>query len=141
MLIGQLACLAGLPVSTLRYYERAGLLSRPPRSAAGYRTYSSRAIAEIALIRSAREFGFSLRAIRELLEVVKRGADPCDRLKSLAAKRLSLLNRELVSLRRQRDELNRAVRSWQRGCTFDPHAVNCGVAPGRSHAGTSRLKS
>lgn len=140
-MIGQLARHAGLPVSTLRYYERAGLLSRPPRSAAGYRVYSRRAVAEIALIRGARQFGFSLRAIRELLDVVRRGADPCARLKSLAASRLAMLNRELASLRLQRDELNRAVRSWQRHCTFDPHAVNCDVAPGRSAAGTGRLES
>jgi len=65
--IGHLAKEAGVNLETVRYYERRGLLPKPPRSAAGYRLFPSDAARRLRFIRRAQELGFSLKEIRELL--------------------------------------------------------------------------
>lgn len=128
MTIGTIARRAGLATSTVRFYERKGLLSAPLRSAAGYRIYTARSLAELGFIRSARTLGFALNEIREVLILSRRGTAPCDRLKELAVERLALMDRELVRLQAQRKDLDRAARTWQRRCTFDPSATDCEFA-------------
>ena len=65
--IGHLAKQAGVNLETVRYYERRGLLPRPPRSASGYRLFPAEAARRLRFIRRAQELGFSLREISELL--------------------------------------------------------------------------
>src|SRR6266704_2139326 len=65
--IGHLAKQAGVNLETVRFYERRGLLLRPPRSASGYRLFPAEAARRLRFIRRAQELGFSLREIRELL--------------------------------------------------------------------------
>jgi MerR family mercuric resistance operon transcriptional regulator len=67
--IGHLAREAGINLETVRYYERQGLLPKPPRSASGYRLFPAEAARRIRFIRRAQELGFSLREIRELLSL------------------------------------------------------------------------
>src|SRR5258707_838951 len=67
--IGHLAREAGVNLETVRYYERRGLLPRPPRSASGYRLFSSDAARRLRFIRRAQELGFSLAEIQELLSL------------------------------------------------------------------------
>jgi DNA-binding transcriptional MerR regulator len=66
---GELANWAGVNVETLRFYERKGLLPRPPRRASGYREYPLECVRLIRFIKRAQELGFSLREIRELLDL------------------------------------------------------------------------
>ncbi len=70
MRIGELARLAGLNTATIRYYERRGLLTRPGRTTSGYRAYPAQSVVQLRLIRWAKGVGFTLREIRELLQVV-----------------------------------------------------------------------
>lgn len=65
--IGKLARAGGLAVDTVRYYERVGLLAKPARSASGYRQYPLEAVVRLQFIRQAKELGFTLAEIRELL--------------------------------------------------------------------------
>ena len=67
--IGHLAKEAGVNLETVRYYERRGLLPKPPRSASGYRLFPSDAARRLRFIRRAQELGFSLKEIRELLSL------------------------------------------------------------------------
>jgi MerR family copper efflux transcriptional regulator len=67
--IGHLAREAGVHLETVRYYERRGLLPKPPRSASGYRLFPSDAARRLRFIRRAQELGFSLKEIRELLSL------------------------------------------------------------------------
>ena len=67
MRIGELASEAGVGVETLRFYERRGLLEEPPRTGSGYRAYGRRAVRRVRFIRRAKELGFTLREIDELL--------------------------------------------------------------------------
>jgi len=67
--IGRLAKEAGVNLETVRYYERQGLLPKPPRSASGYRLFPTDAARRLRFIRRAQELGFSLKEIRELLSL------------------------------------------------------------------------
>ena len=65
--IGQLAREAKVNLETVRYYERRGLLAKPPRTHSGYRLFPSEATQRLRFIRHAQDLGFSLTEIRELL--------------------------------------------------------------------------
>lgn len=67
MTIGQVARKAGIGVETVRFYEREGLLEEPERRASGYRQYGEEAVRRLRFIRRAKELGFTLREIAELL--------------------------------------------------------------------------
>lgn len=67
MTIGQVARKAGIGVETVRFYEREGLLEEPERRASGYRQYGEEAVRRLRFIRRAKELGFTLREIVELL--------------------------------------------------------------------------
>lgn len=67
--IGTLAKESGVNLETVRFYERRGLLPRPPRSQAGYRLYPPEATRRLRFIKRAQELGFSLNEIGELLSL------------------------------------------------------------------------
>jgi len=67
--IGRLAKQAGVNLETVRFYERRGVLPRPPRSASGYRLFPAEAARRLKFIRRAQELGFSLAEIVELLSL------------------------------------------------------------------------
>ena len=67
--IGHLAKEAGVNLETVRYYERRGLLPKPPRSPSGYRLYPTGAAKRLRFIQRAKELGFSLRETKELLSL------------------------------------------------------------------------
>lgn len=65
--IGKVAKRAGVRVDTVRFYEQKGLIAEPPRGSSGYRHYPEDTVSRIRFIRRAKELGFSLHEIRELL--------------------------------------------------------------------------
>jgi MerR family transcriptional regulator, mercuric resistance operon regulatory protein len=67
MTIGQLAKAAGVNVETIRYYQRVELIAEPPKPETGYRRYSTGILEELLFIRRAKDLGFSLNDIKELL--------------------------------------------------------------------------
>src|SRR5438094_8050761 len=67
--IGHLARKAGINLETVRYYERRGLLPKPPRNTSGYRMFPSEAARRLRFIQRAKQLGFSLREIQELLSL------------------------------------------------------------------------
>ncbi len=67
--IGEVARAAGVGVETLRFYERKRLIAEPPRRPSGYRAYPETAVDRIVFIRHAKELGFSLKEIRDLLSL------------------------------------------------------------------------
>jgi len=71
---GQLAGAAGVNPQTLRYYERRGLLARPPRTAGGHRLYPVEAVTTVRVIKAAQQLGFSLAEAAELQRAGRRSA-------------------------------------------------------------------
>lgn len=104
--ISKLAESAGVTPDTLRYYERRGLLEPTDRSASGYRLYQPEVLDRLRFIRSAQDVGLRLREIKELLEVLDRGACPCGHTATLVERRLAEVDAEIVRLRQMRRELS-----------------------------------
>ena len=103
--IGQLARRAAVGVETIRFYERQGLLSEPPRRSSGYRDDPPETVARIVFIRRAKDLGFTLREIGELLDLRVRPRRNCAQVKRSADAKISDIDRKLASLRRMRRAL------------------------------------
>ncbi|NOX59960.1 MAG: heavy metal-responsive transcriptional regulator [Planctomycetes bacterium] len=117
MTIGRAAKSLDLPISTLRFYERAGLLVPSDRTPSGYRLYDQAAIARLVFIRSAQAVGFTLDDIRELLRFDE--ASSCKEVQDLLERRLADVRARLVDLNRVEDALEGALkkcRESRRGC-------------------------
>ena len=119
LLVGQLARQADVKSDTVRFYEQAGLLPRPERTAAGYRAYPPDAANRLRFIRQAQALGLSLDEIKRVLRMRDSGKLPCDFVIELAQRRLREVERELAGLEGVRDSLRRYVRHWQRTANPD----------------------
>jgi len=106
--IGKLAKRSQVNLETIRYYERQGLLPKPPRLQSGYRSFPVESVGRIRFIKQAQELGFSLKEIKELLALQinphSTGADVLKRTKAKIAgieaklKTLSAMKKALVRL-------------------------------------------
>lgn len=108
--IGELAKKTGVTTKTIRYYEQAGLLSPPARTESGYRHYSEADAERLAFIRVAKEFGFSLGEIREILAVRDRDEAPCPYVLELVTEKLADLQARIQRLQSLSGELEAIVR-------------------------------
>ena len=106
--IGKLAHAAAVRVDTVRFYERAGLLKKPQRTAAGYRLYAKLDAARLRFIRRAKALGFSLDEIAELLRL-NDGGGRRSALRALAEQRLAEIEQKLGELSRMRETLRHLV--------------------------------
>ncbi len=113
--IGELARRTGTKVQTIRYYEEIGLLPPPARTTGNQRRYDRAAQQRLAFIRHARELGFSLDAIRTLLDLVDHPEQPCERADAVARARLAEVESRIVRLLALREELQRMVRECHGG--------------------------
>lgn len=109
--IGVVAKSVGVAVDTIRYYEREGLLPEPKRRASGYRSYDDSTIAQLRFIRRAKELGFTLEEIRELLSLSVDRQHGVRSVKKRAQVRLAAIERRIVELQRVHDGLAQLVES------------------------------
>jgi MerR family mercuric resistance operon transcriptional regulator len=86
--IGQLAKTAHVGVETIRYYERRGLLPKPPRRESGYRQFPLEAIRRIRFIKRAQNLGFSLREISQLLALSDGQEAGCEEVRQFAVEKV-----------------------------------------------------
>ncbi|MBI4317831.1 MAG: MerR family DNA-binding protein [Chloroflexi bacterium] len=107
--IGQLAKMARVNVETVRYYERRGLIPEPPRSESGYRRYSQNVATTIEFIKRAKELGFSLREILELLSLQTGPDVDCGDIKKRAQAKLADVEARIRDLERIREVLSELV--------------------------------
>ncbi len=107
--IGKVARLAGVGVETIRFYEREGLIEEPPRSASGYRQYSKEAVARIRFIKRAKELGFSLKEIKELLELRIDPETTCEDIRNRAKAKIEDIDRKIDSLLKMKSVLERLM--------------------------------
>lgn len=119
MKIGELAHATSTKVETVRYYENIGLLAAPARTAANYRSYGSEHLARLSFIRRARDLGFTLDAIRDLLALADDKARSCEAVDDIAGAHLSEVDRKISDLQALRSELGRLLGSCRRGTVAD----------------------
>jgi len=106
MQIGELAKRSGLPIDTLRYYEKQGLIPEPPRKASGYRDYPMVTLQYLHLIHRAKSVGFSLKECQDLLAIfTSRDEHTCAEVKTLAAQKLLDLETRMQKITLMHDTL------------------------------------
>ena len=104
---GELAGRAGVNVETIRFYERRGLLPRPPRTAAGYRAYSPEFVRRVRFIKRAQDLGFSLREVKELLALRAEPGTTCGDVRRQAEAKLADIADKIADLQRMKKALYR----------------------------------
>ena len=117
--IGGMARKTGTKVQTIRYYEQIGLMPEPGRTEGGQRRYGDDELDRLAFIRHARQLGFSLEAIRELLDLSDHPNRPCNEADAIAGRQLKQVEQRLARLEVLRTELKRMVRECSGGQTAD----------------------
>jgi MerR family transcriptional regulator, mercuric resistance operon regulatory protein len=116
MRIGELSRRTGCNIETIRYYERAGLMPLPPRSASRYRIYDHSDVRRLAFVRRARELGFSLDDVRALLALAAdQDEGTCVGVRQLAARHLAEVRAKIADLRSIARVLEDAVRRCDAG--------------------------
>lgn len=111
MQIGELAKSAGVPIDTVRYYERHGILPAPRRRPSGYRSYDADDVARLRFIRRAKALGFTLEEIHDLLALTGRRSRSMGGVKKAATAKLADVEHRLTELTRVRDGLRTLVAS------------------------------
>ncbi|MFC3651261.1 heavy metal-responsive transcriptional regulator [Dyella humi] len=107
--IGTVAKRAGVPIDTIRYYEREGLLPEPLRRASGYRSYNETAIKRLRFIRRAKDLGFTLEEIRDLLALSGDRRGGVKAVRKRAEQRLASIDARIAELMRIRKGLQQLI--------------------------------
>ncbi len=105
--IGKLAGEAGVPISTVRHYERAGLLRPQARTSGNYRVYGDEELQRLLFVRAAQSAGFTLGDIHSILELRDGVRRPCSEVESLIDERLGEVETQMKRLRHVRSVLRR----------------------------------
>ncbi len=107
--ISQLARAAAVPPSTVRYYERAGLLAPQGRTGANYRVYDDQSLARLRFIRAAQRLGFQLDDVRHLLTLQSGGNSACPDVQAILTARIAEIDSRLRDLQHVREVLGKAL--------------------------------
>ena len=122
MTIGELANKAGVNVQTIRYYEREGVLPVPHRwPDSGYRDYDEEALAQLRFIRSAKDLGFTLREIKELLDMRILRGESCVEVRQMLAGKIADIDRRQRDLKR----LRRVLKKLETACRDRVSVESC----------------
>lgn len=107
--IGEVAKRTGVTVETVRFYERQGLIETPQRSDSGYREYPQETVKRVRFIQHAKEVGFTLKDISELLALRQEPGTSCADIKIRAAQKIEEVDQKIRDLKRIREALARMV--------------------------------
>ncbi len=105
--ISKLASRGGVNVTTIRYYERRGLLPRPSRTASGYRLYADDAMRRLRFIRQAQLLGFSLTEVQDLLSLRTQSDTTCADIRMRAKEKITAIDRKIADLQRIKSALTK----------------------------------
>lgn len=145
--IGRLSQETGVKVPTIRYYEQIGLMPAAERSSGNQRLYGAAARRRLSFIRHARDLGFPLEAIRDLLGLTDQPDQPCTAVDAIARAQLATIRSRIARLQALEDELVRMIGHCAHGriaecrvievlgdhglCAHDHHGTPEEEGPGR----------
>lgn len=121
--IGQVSKATDCKVQTIRYYEDVGLIPPPARSAGNQRLYEPRHVERIRFIRHARQLGFPLGAIRDLLRLSDDPGQSCEAADAIARAQLIEVEQRLRRLHALKTELERMVEQCSGGRISDCRVI------------------
>ena len=119
--IGALAKAANVPTSTVRYYERRGLLRPETRTAGNYRVYDRTALERLRFIRAAQATGFTLEDVASLLEFEDGQTSPCEEVQILTEERLQVIDQRLREFR----QVKKALEGMLAACRKETGVRSC----------------
>jgi MerR family copper efflux transcriptional regulator len=122
MNIGEVAAATGLPAKTIRYYESEGLIDPPARSEGNYRRYDERQVQTLRFIQHARQLGFSLKEVAELVALWRDKGRASADVRRLAAAHLKEIDARIAELKRMRQTLEGLV-----GRCHGDHRPDCPI--------------
>ncbi len=128
--IGRVAGQAGVGVETVRFYERQGLLEEPPRRQSGYREYGEDAVARLRFIRRAKQLGFTLREIKELLALRRDPSTPGADVKRRAEAKIADIEMKVRALQR----MKKALMKLTAACSGHGTSSECPLLDALGHA-------
>lgn len=105
--IGAIPRLTGVKVTTVRFYERRGLIAPPSRTTGGQRRYDEAALERLTFLRHARDLGFGLEDIADLMALAEAPTEDCAPAHEIARKQLAAVDRRMSILGKLRQELAR----------------------------------
>lgn len=117
--IGRLSKETGCNIETIRYYERKGILTAPPRSGGGHRLYGEKHLKRLTFVRRSRELGFTLKQVRRLLELVDGGKYTCAEVEEIAQEHLREIQKKMSDLRKLEGALEKMVSQCAGGSVPD----------------------
>lgn len=117
--IGQVADRAGIGVETVRFYERQGLIEEPPRRDSGYRQFPESVLYRLHFIRKARELGFSLPEIKELLSLGVDSSSVCAQVQERVDQKLAHVGEKIAELERIQAALTEVLEECKKGPSSD----------------------
>ena len=115
MTIGPLSEKTGCNIETIRYYERIGMMPKPPRTAGGHRVYREEHLKRLTFIRRSRELGFTLDQVRNLLLLVDGDDFTCDEVKTMTLEHTDNVHRKINDLKKLERGLKDMVAQCDRG--------------------------
>jgi Cu(I)-responsive transcriptional regulator len=131
--IGDLAKTTDTKVETIRYYERIRLLPEPGRTPGNYRSYGPQHLNRLSFIRRARDLGFSLAQVRNLLGLADQRHRSCDAVDAIAREHLVEVERKIADLSALRRELDSIISQCSHGTVAE-----CRIIEALSPAGATR---
>lgn len=134
MQIGELARTTSTKVETIRFYEKIGLLPEPGRTSANYRDYGAAHLARLSFIRRARDLGFTLDQVRELLTLSDDRSRSCGAVDTVARAHLAQIDQKIADLRALRRELDELIGQCRQGAISECRIIEAlGPSAQRGH--------
>jgi Hg(II)-responsive transcriptional regulator len=121
--IGQVSKLSGVSIDTIRFYEKENLLTAPHRRESGYREFGSDTVERLRFIRRAKELGFSLQEINDLLGMKERSDNQCKNVRRHADRKVAEIERKIKDLRK----MKRAIKKLAEHCGDGLNLKSCPI--------------
>ncbi|NOX37576.1 MAG: heavy metal-responsive transcriptional regulator [Calditrichaeota bacterium] len=121
MTVGELARRAGVHLETIRYYEQVGVMPPPRRTNAGYRVYDQQDLRRLHFIKRAKQLGFTLKEIRDLLDLRMDPDTTCEDVRQRALQKVETIERKI----RELVQMKRALEQLAATCTGEGPAGEC----------------
>lgn len=121
--IGDLSRATGVKIPTIRYYEQMGLMAAAERSEGNQRRYEPQDRDRLSFIKHARDLGFTIEAIRELLELSAHPERPCADADTIAIRQLQIVRDKIAKLRPLEKELERIAACCHGDSIRDCHVL------------------
>ena len=127
MKIGEVAKRSEVGIETIRYYERQGLLAEPQRRPSGYRQYDESVLARLQFIRRAKELGFTLAEVKELVGLWYDTETRCEHVRARAERKVEDIESKICSLQKMKRSLKKLITTCQATDSIDDCPLMDGI--------------